>query len=89
MWIECDDRVFDQEHESKMKHLIWDNLSMHAEVVWARVVKLVEISIYSAKALKGYDHSWGARNVLCKQSKMKISWDWKRQRIYVIKFFGH
>ena len=52
----------EQWHESKMKHL-----NMYAKVALARMVKFVEINVYSAKALlKGFDETWGARNVLCK-----------------------
>lgn len=41
-----------------IKHLIWDDLIMYAKMAWARVVKLVEISIYLAEALlKGFDDS--------------------------------
>ena len=48
IWIECNDRVFNQEqwHESEVKHLICDDLVMYAKVAWARIVKYVEISAY-------------------------------------------
>lgn len=51
IWIEQNDRVFNYEqwHESKIKHLIWDNLILYAKVAWDRVVKFVKISPYSAK----------------------------------------
>lgn len=37
IWIKHIDRVFNQEqwHNSKVKHIIWDNLIMHAKVAWA------------------------------------------------------
>ena len=46
IWIEHNNRLFnqDQRHESKVKHLIWDDLIMNAKIAWARVVKLVKIS---------------------------------------------
>ena len=34
-----------------MKHLIWDDLIMYAKVVWAKVVKFLDITIYLAKGL--------------------------------------
>ena len=49
IWIEHNDGMFNQEQwdESKMKHLIWDNLIMYAKIAWARVIKFV----YSTEAL--------------------------------------
>ena len=38
-----------QWHESKVKHLIWDDYIMYAKVAWARVIKLIKISTYLAK----------------------------------------
>ena len=77
IWTKCNDWVFNQEqwHESKMKQVIWDDLIVYTKVAWARVVKLIEISIYSTELLKGIDDSWGARNVLCKQNQVQSSWN--------------
>lgn len=51
-----------------MKHLI-----MYAKVARARVVKFVEINGYLVEGLfKGFDETWGARNVLCRRDRMKI-----------------
>ena len=47
---------------------------MCAKVAWARVVKYVEICAYLVKALlKGLDQTLGARNVLCKRDRMKVT----------------
>ena len=63
-----------------MKHLIWDGLIIYAKVAWARVARFVEISVYLTKALlKGFDKTWGARNVLCRRDIMNIMWNWKQQ----------
>ena len=75
IWLEQIDRVlnYEQWHESKMKHLIWDDLTMYAKVAWARVAKFVEINTYLAKALsKSSMKLGGARNVLSRQDRMKI-----------------
>lgn len=60
MWIEQNDRVFNHEQcrESKMKHLIWDDLVMYAKVAWIRMVKFAEINVYLSEALlKGFDET--------------------------------
>ena len=45
---------------------------MYATVAWARVGKFVEISAHLAKTLlKGFIETWGARNVLCVQHRIK------------------
>ena len=69
IWIELNDKVFNREqrHESKVKHLIWDDLIMYAKAAWERAVKQIKISIFLAKAmLQGFDQTWGDRNVLCR-----------------------
>lgn len=72
----------EQWHKSKVKHLIRDDLIMYAKVTWARVVKLVKNNAYSNEALlKGFDQIWGARNVLCRWDRMKVTWDWKHQHM--------
>ena len=61
IWVEWNDKAFNHEqwHQSKMKHLIWDNLIMYAKVAWATVVEFVEVSVYSSKALlQGFDDTW-------------------------------
>lgn len=42
IWIEGNGRVshHEQWHESKMNHLLRDDLIMYAKVDWARVVKI-------------------------------------------------
>ena len=46
IWIDQNNRVFNHEqwHESKMKHLIWDNLIMYAKMAWERVVNLLRLA---------------------------------------------
>lgn len=41
IWIEHNGRVFNQEqcHKVNVKHIIWDNIIVHAKVAWARVVQ--------------------------------------------------
>lgn len=58
IWIEHNGRVFNQEqcHKVNVKHIIWDNIIVHAKVAWARVVQFVKISAYQTEALlKGFD----------------------------------
>ena len=33
-----------------IKHLLWDDLVVYVKVAWARVVKYVKVSAYSAEA---------------------------------------
>lgn len=55
---------------------MWDELIMYAYMVWARVVKLIDINVYTTEnLLKNFDETWGVRNVLCKLGKMKITWN--------------
>ena len=35
-------------HESKVNHLVWDDLVVNAKMVWARLVELVRMSVYLA-----------------------------------------
>ena len=46
--MEHNDRAFGKEqwHESKVKHLDWDDFIIYAKLAWARVVKFVKISAY-------------------------------------------
>lgn len=64
MWIEENDQVFNQEEwlESKVKHVIWNELNLYTKVAWVRVVKLIDISIYLVEGLlKGFDETWDPR----------------------------
>jgi len=46
---------------------------MYAEKARARVVKFAEINNYLVEALfKGFDETWGVKNVLCRRDRMKI-----------------
>lgn len=61
---------------------------MCAKAAWARVVKDVEISAYLAKApLKGFDQMWGLRTSLCKEDRMRVTWNWKCQRMHDVRHF--
>ena len=58
IWIEHNDKVFNQEqwHESKVNSRIWEGLIMHAKAAWKRVIKHIKISRFSAMALlEGFD----------------------------------
>ena len=82
IWIERNDKVFNQEHwhKSKVKQRIWDELMIYAKVAWTRVLEQIKISSFSAVAmLQGFDKTWGARNVLCRRHNMHTEWNWKRQ----------
>ena len=48
IWMERKDGVFNQGqwHESKVKHLNWDDCIIYAKLAWARVVKFGKISAY-------------------------------------------
>lgn len=62
-----------------MKYHIWDDLTMHGKMTWARVVKLVDISVYSVEGLfKKFDETWGTRNVLWRRDAMRTTWNWKQ-----------
>jgi hypothetical protein len=81
IWVERNDKVFNQEqwHESKMKARIWDTLLMYAHTAWQRVLKFIKISKFSAAALlQTFDRTWGARQVLCRRNRLVIEWNWKR-----------
>lgn len=78
IWIERNGKVFNWEHwhDSKMKQLIWDDLIMYAKVAWARLVKYINISVYSTEGLlKEFNDTWGMRNVMCKRDRMVIGWN--------------
>ena len=82
IWIECNDKVFNHEqwHESKVKHMIWDELITYAKAAWEQVIKHIKISSFSATAMiQGFDQTWGARNVLCRRNNLHIVWNWKRR----------
>jgi hypothetical protein len=73
IWIERKDRVFNQEqwHECKVKHLIPNDLRMYANVAWDNVVKYVKVNASLVEALfKGFDETWGAKNVLCRHEQI-------------------
>jgi hypothetical protein len=82
IWVEWNDKVFNQEqwHESKMKYSrIWDTLLMYAHTAWQRVLKLIKISRFSAAGLlQNFDRTWGAKQVLCRRKRLVIDWNWKR-----------
>jgi hypothetical protein len=86
IWIECNDRVFNHEqwHESKVKHIIWDDIDMQAKVARERFIKFVKICVYSTEALlEDLDQTSKARNVLCRRTNLHIIWNWKRHRSHV------
>ena len=65
--IDQNNRVLNLEqwHDSKMKHLIWGDLTMYAKMTCEHVVELVKISTYLARALhKDFDETWWHGNVL-------------------------
>jgi uncharacterized Zn-finger protein len=74
-WIKHNDKVFNHEpwHESKVKHLVWDDLVIYTKATWERVVKQVKISIFCVGVPfykghpRGFDQMWGAGNVLCRR----------------------
>ena len=81
IWIEQNDKVFNQAqwHKSKIKHHIWDELIIYAKLAWKMVMAQIKISSFSVMAmLQGFDKTWGARNVLCRQHNLHIEWNWKR-----------
>lgn len=54
--------------------------SFYAKVAWEKVVKYVNVSVFSAEALlKGFVQTWGARSVLCGCDNLIITWNWKRK----------
>ena len=83
IWIERNDKVFNQEqwHISKVKHKIWDELIIYAQVAWKRVLEQInKCRISAATLVQGFDKSWGDRQVLCRRHDMHIMWNWKGQR---------
>jgi hypothetical protein len=56
-WIKHNDKVFNHEpwHESKVKHLVWDDLVIYTKAAWERVVKQVKISIFCVGSLSTKD----------------------------------
>jgi hypothetical protein len=82
IWIERNDKVFNQEqwNEFKLKQRIWDELIIYAKAAWTRVLEQIKISSFSAEAmLNSFDRTWGARSVLCRRRNLLIEWNWKRQ----------
>ena len=58
IWIECNDKGFNQEqwHISKVKHEIWDELIIYAQVAWKRVLGQIKKCSFSAVTLlQGFD----------------------------------
>ena len=45
IWIEHNNKVFNQEqwHESMVKNLVGNNLTVYTEIAWERVVKIAKI----------------------------------------------
>ena len=65
---------------AKVKHRVWDELIIYANVTWEHVVKQIKISSFSAAAmLQSFNQTWGAMNVLCRRSNLNITWNWKWQ----------
>ena len=86
-WIECNDRVFNHEqwHESKVKHIIWDDLDMYAKVARERFIKFVKICVYSMTKRQGLGMSFvggpiytsfenGKDNVAMYVGPLLVSW---------------
>lgn len=63
--------------------MVW---SYHVcQVGVARVIKCVNISLFSAKALlQNFDQIWRARGVLCKCNNLKTSWNRNLHRQYFV-----
>ena len=62
IWIERNDKVFNQEqwHETRVKHRIWDELILYAKSAWERVLKQIKISKFSmAGLLQSFDQYLG------------------------------
>ena len=81
IWIERNDKVFNQEqwHVSKVKQRIWDDLIIYAKAAWNQVLNHIKISSISVVALlQGFDKTWGAWSVLCRRRNLHIAWNWKR-----------
>lgn len=38
--------------------------------------------------LKGFDSTWGTKNVVCRRDKMRIIWNWKCQSRWVVQCGG-
>ena len=54
---------------------------MYAKAAWTKVVKVVKISTYSCEALlKGFDQTWGYRNIRCR-------WD-QKENVFVMWWLG-
>ena len=68
-----------------MKHRISYDFITFSKVAWARVVKFVEIGVYSTEALIGFDKTWSVRNIHCRQDSMKIMCNWNNN---VSRLFG-
>ena len=82
IWIERNDRVFNQEqwHVSRVMHHIWDELIMYAKAACNRVVTLIKFSKFSVEALlQDFDKTWGTMNVLCGCHNLHVEWNWRRQ----------
>jgi hypothetical protein len=66
----------------KVKHLIWDNLIMYAKMPWARVVKFVKIASIWPKPFSKVLTKFGALGTsFVDGSEMKVTRNWKRQRM--------
>ena len=50
-------------------------------VLWERVLEQVKKKSYLTETLvRGFDKTWGDRQVLCRRHDLHITWNWKRQR---------
>ena len=73
--------VFNHEqwHETRVKHHIWDERILYANVTWERFLKHIKTSAFSVLGLlQGFDNTWGARNVLCRRHNLHIERNWKK-----------
>lgn len=86
IWSKRNDNVFNYErwHESKVKHMIWDELIIYAKAAWDGVIKQIKISSFSTVAMsQGFDKTWDTKNILCKRNNLQIEWSSKRHRKHV------
>ena len=63
-------------HDSKVKHLIWNDLVLYTTVAWESAVKFAIVSAFLAEGLfQGFDETWGVRNALCRFDNLIIAWN--------------
>lgn len=72
--IERKDWIFNHKlwHDSKVKHIIWNDIILYPKVTWERVVKNVKISAFSTIVLaQSFDGIWSLGTVLCRHDNLK------------------